>query len=306
MKMHVLPLTTLKRWSCTLIVKLSLLFVLLSAISVVSVILQHYTDQVLMTTAYAEEKNTAKKSRKNKRTQAMNNKVYEKLQKAQLALEAKDQTRAKKILEGLLNGRKKLNDAELANVYNLYAFIYYSSGDNRKALSAYKNIITLAEAPEGALIQARYSAAQLYFVIDDYHNGVAMLLEWFQVTENPTASAYMLLAQGYNQLKKLDLALRNVEIAINLFKEKNKIPKENWYGLQQFLYYEKGNFLKVAAILKEMIQHYPKKQYWVQLSAMQAELKNESKQLSAMQAAYVQGLLNKEKELINIAYFILG
>ncbi len=290
----------LKRWGRALAVSVPVM----AAQAVVPALLQSYTDQALVGVAYAQEQK--KKEQKTKRTQAMNNKVYEKLQAAQEAVEAKDLPGALKILDDLKGGKKPLNDAEMANVLNMYAFIYYSKEDYPNALRSYEKIIKLPEAPEGTLIQARYSLAQLYFVTEDYKRGVDALLEWFKVSQNPTASAYMLLAQGYYQLKKFDLSLKNVETAIGLYKEKGKIPKENWYGLQRFLYYEKENFKKVVSILNELLLHYPKKQYWVQLSAMYSELKSESKQLAAMETAYVQGMLDKERELINMAYLFLA
>ena len=300
MNMNVLPFNTIKYWGRAVAISAPLLI----AQAVVPAMLQTYTDQALVGVAHAQEQQ--KKEQKTKRTQAMNNKVYEKLTEAQEAVEAKDLAGALKILDALKNRKKPLNDAEMANVLNMYAFIYYSKEDYPNALRSYEQIITLPEAPEGTLIQARYSVAQLYFVTEDYEKGVAALLEWFKVTKTPTSSAYMLLAQGYYQLKKFDLALTNVEIAIDMYKEKGKVPKENWYGLQRFLYYEKENYKKVVQILDELLVHYPKKQYWVQLSAMHAELKSESKQLSAMETAYVQGMLDKERELINMAYLFLA
>ncbi len=301
MIMNVLSLTPLKRWGRAFLISVPVL----AAQAVVLALLQPYSDQALMGVAQAQEKKEEQKKRKTKRTQAMNNKVYEKLQAAQEAVEAKDIAGALEILNDLKNGRKPLNDAEMANVLNMDAFIYYSKEDYRGALRAYSQILTLPEAPEGTLIQARYSVAQLYFVTEDYAKGVEALLEWFEVTEAPTASAYMLLSQGYYQLKQYDNSLKNVEIAINMYKEKGKVPKENWYGLQRFLYYEKENYKKVVVILNEMLIHYPKKQYWMQLSGMYSELKNEPKQLHAMETAYVQGMLDKEKELINMASLLL-
>lgn len=300
--MNALVLTTLKRWGRVLTISIPVL----AAQAVVPAMLQPLTDKALGGIAYAQQQPEKKKEQKTKRTQAINNKVYEKLQAAQEAVEAKDMPGALKILSDLKKRKQPLNDAEMANVLNMEAFIYYSKEDYPGALRAYEKIITLPEAPEGTLIQARYSVAQLYFVVEDFEKGVAALLEWFKVTANPTSSAYMLLGQGYYQLKKYDDSLKNVEIAIDLYKEKGKTPKENWLGLQRFLYYEKENFRKVTEILDELLTHYPKKQYWVQLSAMQAELKNESKQLSAMETAYVQGMLEKEKELINMAYLFLA
>ena len=301
MTMNVLSKTALKHWSRALVLSVSAL----ALQAVVPAMLQGYSEQPLMGVAHAAEKEK-KKERKTKRTQAMNNKVYEKIQAALEEIEAKNLPEALEILGKLKNGKKPLNDAEMANVLNTYAFIYYSTEDYAGALKSYKQIITLAEAPEGTLVTARYSVAQLYFVTEDYKSAVEALLEWFEFTEAPTSSAYMLLAQGYYQLKEYDLALNNIEIAIGMYKEKGKVPKENWFSLQRFLYYEKEDYKKVVSILNELLLHYPKKQYWVQLSAMQAELKSDSKQLSAMETAYVQGMLTKEKELINMAYLFLA
>ena len=300
MTMNALPL--LKRWGCALAISTPLLAVQ----AIAPALLQPYSSAALPGVAQAQE-GEQKPQRKTKRTQAIDSKVYEKLQQAQEAVEAKQVDKALSILDGLKNASKPLNDAGMANVLNMYAFIYYSQEDFNNALASYRQILTLKEAPEGAIVQARYSLAQLYFVTEQYQEGVNSLLEWFKVTSTPTASAYMLLAQGYYQLKEFDLSLENVETAIGLYREKGKVPKENWLGLQRFLYYEKNNYKKVVEILDELLVHYPKKQYWTQLSAMYSELKDESKQVSAMETAYVQGMLDdNEKELINMAYLFIA
>lgn len=303
MTTNMLLTNTLSAWGRSL----TLAGLLFTVFAVAPAVVQTYSDSAAFGAAYAQDKDAEEKpKRKTKRTQAMNNKTFEKLTAAQEAVEAKDLQGALKILNDLQGGKKPLNDAEMANVLNMYAFIYYSQEDYPNALNSYKKIIELPEAPEGTLVQARYSVAQLYFVTEQYREGVAALLEWFKVTTTPTASAYMLLAQGYYQLKEFDNALTNVEIAINLYREKGKIPKENWLGLQRFLYYEQNNYKKVVEILDELLLHYPKKQYWMQLSGMYSELKDDSRQLSAMETAYVQGMLQKEKELLNMAYLFLG
>ena len=77
--------------------------------------------------AYAQQEGQ-KKERETQRTPALRNKVYEKLAEAQAAAEAKDLATASSILDGMIasGGKKALNSYELANVYNLYAFIHYS------------------------------------------------------------------------------------------------------------------------------------------------------------------------------------
>ncbi|MEH6557866.1 MAG: hypothetical protein V7459_01650 [Oceanicoccus sp.] len=301
MTMNVLSLITLKRWS-----RAAALTVPVLVAQAMVPALQPFSDVALVGVAQAQENTEAKKEKKTKRTQAMNNKTYEKLQLAQEAVEAKDIPGAIEILDEIKNNtRRPPNDAELANVLNMYAFIYYSKEDYNNALKAYKQIIPLPLAPEGTIVQARYSVAQLYFVMEKYREGIDALLEWFEVTAAPTASAYVMLAQGYYQIKENDNALKNIEIAISMYKEKDKVPKEQWYGLQYFLYYDKKDIKKTVEILSEMLVHYPKKQYWMQLSGMYADLGNEARQTSSLEAAYVQGMLKKEKELINMASLYL-
>jgi hypothetical protein len=58
--------------------------------------------------------------------------------------------------------------------------------------------------------------------------------------------------------------------------------------------------------LRELITYYPKKQYWVQLSFMYSEQNQETKQLGAMETAYVQGMLEKDGEYRNMASLLLN
>ena len=134
-------------------------------------------------------------------------------------------------------GKKALNSYELANVYNLYAFIHYSREDYQKALQAYEQVVAQPDIPLAMEINTRYTIAQLYFVQEDWKRGVDALLKWFEMTDTPNANAYVLLSQGYYQMKDYDKALFNVEKAISMYKEKDKLPKEQWYNLARFLYF---------------------------------------------------------------------
>lgn len=304
MTMNVLALRTIKRWGQAVAISVPVL----AAQTLLPTVMAPIGD-ITVGVVHAQENKDAKPAQKTKRTQALNNKVYEKLQKAQEAIEAKNYAEAFSVLDEMKNNTKKpLNDYELSNVLNLYAFVYYSQEDYKNALKAYKEITVLTEAPEGTKVAALYSLAQLYFVTENFPKAVESLLEWFKVAPEASkgSNQYVLLGQGYYQLKDFDKALFNVNKAVDMYKAKGKVPKENWFGLQRFLYYEKNNYKQVVAILNELLVHYPKKQYWMQLSAMQSELKSDSKQLAAMETAYVQGMLEKEKELINMAYLFLA
>lgn len=249
-----------------------------------------------------------KPQQETRRTPALRNKVYEKLAEAQAAAEAKDLATAQKVLDGMISagGKNELNSYELANVYNLYAFIHYSREDYAKALQAYENVVRQPDIPLAMEINTKYTIAQLYFVQEQWKKGIDALLGWFELTENPNENAYVLLAQGYYQLKDYNKSLKNVETAIDMYKGKGKIPKEQWYNLARFLYFEKNDVNNTVAVLEELLAHYPKKQYWVQLSHMYGEQKKDGEQLAAMETAYVQGMLDKGSEQVTMAYLYLN
>ena len=259
-----------------------------------------------LSSALAQEKKPD--TRETRRTPALRNNVYEKLAEAQAAAEAKDLATASKILDEMIasGGKKALNSYELANVYNLYAFIYYSREDYGKALQAYENVVKQPDIPVAMEVNTKFTIAQLYFVQEQWQKGINALLEWFKVTESPNANAYVLLAQGYYQIKDYNKALTNVEKAISMTLAKDKMPKEQWYNLARFLYFEKNDVNKTVDTLETLLKYYPKKQYWVQLSHMYGEQKKESQQLSAMETAYVQGMLDKGTEQVTMAYLYLN
>lgn len=298
--MNVLENKSIKRWVCATAVSLPLL----ASQAILPTLSGGYFSASVMGVAHAEEEK--KPERKTKRTQAMNQKVYKKLQKIQELIDAKDNKGALAALKEFEADSKNLNDAEMATTLNLYAFIYYNLEDIEGAIGAYKRLVVLPLAPEGMKLQAKYSLAQMYFAVEKFDLGIKSLLDWFKETEIAGASAYVLLAQGYYQVKEYDKSLTNVNKAIAMYKEKGKIPKEAWYGLQRFLYQEKKDYNKVISILDELLTHYPKKQYWSQLSAMYGEKEMPKKQLAAYETAYVQGLLDKENELTRMAYIFLA
>ena len=259
--------------------------------------------------AVAQEEGQPKKQQETRRTPALRNKVYERLAEAQAAAEVKDYAGASKILDDMLAASRektRLNSYEQANVYNLYAFIHYSREDYGKALQAYENVVRQPDIPLAMEINTKYTIAQLYFVQEQWQRGIDALLEWFKVTENPPESAYVLLSQGYYQLNDYNNALLNVEKAIGMYKAKGKIPKEQWYNLSRFLYFDKNDVNNAVAVLEELLTHYPKKQYWVQVSHMYGEQKKEREQLAAMETAYVQGMLEKGNEQVTMAYLYLN
>jgi len=87
--------------------------------------------------------------------------------------------------------------------------------------------------------------------------------------------------------------------------QKAKLPKEPWLQLALSLYFENKRYRDAARILEQLVTRFPKKQYWMQLSAVYSELDENKKALGALEMAYVQGMLNDERELTNLAQLYL-
>ncbi|MEH6551827.1 MAG: hypothetical protein V7711_06625 [Pseudomonadales bacterium] len=257
--------------------------------------------------AYAADKKP-KDTRPTRKTPALRNNVYEKLSEAQLLAEEKKFPQALKVLDSLRNteGKKALNGYELANMWNFYAFVYYSQENYPKVIDAYKKVLVQKDIPLAMEDATKFQLAQLYFVTENYPAAVKALEDWFTTAPNPMPDQYVLLAQAKFQTKDYNGALRDIEKAMALAVEKGKEPKENWYLLMRALYYEKGDMAKVAEVLEELLRKWPKKDYWMQLSGMYGELKQDSKQLAAYETAYRTTGFDREQEMINMAYLYLG
>ncbi|MEK9654105.1 MAG: hypothetical protein VW202_00255, partial [Halieaceae bacterium] len=198
----------------------------------------------LLSEAVAQDAKPKKDTRETRRTPALRNKVYERLAEAQTLAEAKDYAGAAEILNDMISedGKRALNSYELANVYNLHAFLSYAKEDYPGSLRYYEKVIAQPDIPLAMEINTRFTIAQLYFVQEKWQQGIDALLVWFDLSEQPNADAYVLLAQGYYQVKKYDLALKNVETAISMHETAGKLPKEQWYNLARFLYFDKDDF----------------------------------------------------------------
>lgn len=258
----------------------------------------------------AAQESGAKKKEKTRKTPALRNNIYEKLAEAQTFAEAKDYAAAEEILNEMLDAtskKSKLNAYELANVYNTYAFLRYAVEDYKGALNYYQKVIDQRpQIPVALEVGTLFTIAQLHFLQENWQKGIDTLNQWMAVTEIPNTNAYVLLANGYFQLKDYDRSLENIQIAIDREESAGKLPKEQWYNLARFIHFDRDNFAEALEILEILIMYYPKKQYWVQASHLYGEQKDEARQLAMLEATYEQNLLDKSQDLVLLSQLYLN
>ncbi len=301
------------------LVRNSLLVVPLAvAPTISSVVLKaaHIDSQVGSVVAASKDEKEKPKY-KTRKTPSMSQKVAKRLSKAQMLMNP-DEKAVKKgakpdypaaLIE--LNNVKaasgKFNQYELAQLYNMYGFVYYSLDNPKEAIRHYKLVIAQSPNISVGLEQGTLkTVAQLYFMLEDYKSGVDTLKQWMKVSPIIGADSYIMLGQGYYQMGDMRQSLVNVNKAVDMYEAKGKIPKEGWYSLQRVLYFDKEDNKKVISILEKLARHYPDVKYWKQLSGLYSMVGRSKDQLHALEAAYLMDGLEKESDLMNLAYLFLG
>ncbi len=242
--------------------------------------------------------------RETRATPAMRESVYRELSAAQTAADNGDAAEAVRLLDRVQQ-RKDLNSYELAQLYNFYAFIYYSQDQYDKSVEAYRKLLAQPDIPEALEISTLYGIAQLSLVTEDYSGAAAYLERWFRLVPDAGPDAYVLLSQAYYQQGEHEKALRPLNTAMNLARERGRPIKENWWLMSRALNFELGHYGRVVEALEALLTDYPRKEYWVQLAAMYGQTGQEKKQLVAYEIANEQGLLTQERELVLLAQLYL-
>lgn len=242
--------------------------------------------------------------RETKKAVAMSEKVYKKLTEAQALIEAKDYTAGLAALKELEQD-PKLTPYEKAQTYNYFAYTYFTLERYAEAIQAYQNVLRQPELPEGLIQSSLYTIAQLYFIQEDYQKAVDAINEWFKIAPKPTENAYMLLGQGYYQLERYKDSLKPLLDAYNMVTARGDNPKETLLLLLRVDYFNLGDFPNMIKVLKELVDLYPKTEYWKTMAGAYSEMEQLDKQMVIFEMLYEQGELQRGNEQLNLANLYL-
>ncbi|HEX7718842.1 MAG TPA: hypothetical protein VF389_03475, partial [Woeseiaceae bacterium] len=218
-----------------------------------------------------------------KEAQAVSKEVYDKIQQAQEAVEAKNYQGALRTLTALRQG--KLTEYELSNVLNYIGFVYYNMDDTARAMSTYEEMLRIPTLEEQIKKQTLYTLAQLATMEEDYQKAMNFLDQWFALETNPAPEPYILYAQNLYQVERYSDMVRPIETAMEIARKRETEIKEDWYVLLNFAYFQQENFAKVKDINKVLLANWPKKRYWFQLAGAFTELGEDTNLVAAYDAA---------------------
>ncbi len=190
----------------------------------------------------------------------------------------------------------KLSTYETAQLYSFYGFLYFNAENYAQATKAYNTVLQQPDLPPPLQQQTIRTLAQLAFVTEEYQKAINYANQYINEV-GPDPDMYVVIGTAYYQLEKYAEIIPPVEKAISIANERGTQTKEQWLLLLRVAYWETENYTKVKQILEQLVVGWPKKEYWTQLSGVYFELKDESRQLAAYEAAYDQGLLESSAEL---------
>lgn len=240
---------------------------------------------------------------KTKEAQAVSKEVYDEITKAQEAVDAKDYQGALRILNNLR--RKELTEYEQSNVLNYLGFVYYNMEQPAKAIQAYEELLRIPSLEAQLRKQTVYTLAQLSTMEENYQEALDYLNQWFTLESNPAPEPYILYAQNLYQLDRYSDMVEPIETAMDIARKRDTEIKEDWYVLLNFAYFQQEDFAKVKELNKILLQNWPKKRYWFQLAGAYTELGEDQNLVAAYDAAYTQGMLETESELVTMAQLYL-
>ncbi len=258
----------------------------------------------LMGGGFAEEAAAAgitkKEKKKKNKAPLIRKKTYDRLMKAQELVEAQKYNEALAVLKKI-EGMSRLNNTEVSQLWNFYAYIYFSQENYPKAITAYQKLLKQPDLQPGLRGSTLYTLSQLYFVTEDYKKALSTVQEWMAITEDPGPDAYALLGQAYYKLDQYKKAIPPLKKAVALQKAKGKRVKENWYLLLRVNYYELKDYKNMAVVLRALVSLYPKKQYLQDLAGAYSQMGDTKKQLGIMEAMYETGYVTSESQIKNLA-----
>jgi tetratricopeptide (TPR) repeat protein len=237
---------------------------------------------------------------KTKQAQAVSKEVYDRIQKAQEQVDAKNYDGALSIIQAL-RSKDSLTEYERQNVLNYLGFIYYNMDRIADAMKTYEEMLKIPSMEAQIRKQTVYTLAQLNTMEENYAKAVQYLDQYLTLESNPAPDPYILYAQNLYQLNRYPDMVKPIETAMDIARKREQDVKEDWYVLLNFAYFQQENYTKVRDIQKILLMNWPKKRYWFSLAGAYTELGEEENLIYAYDAAHTQGLLDRESELVTMA-----
>lgn len=234
------------------------------------------------------------------RVQTVGEWAYKRLNEAHEALGKSKPGEALKALDDMKES-SRLNEHEKALMWQTYGYVYASQEKYAQATEAFEKCLAAGGLPEAAQLDTQYNLGQLYVMLERFDDAVRVLGDWIGKAANPSPEAHYVYAVALFQKGDKRAALTQGELAV----QKAKKPQEAWLQLVLSLYVENKQYDKAVGASEALVAFFPKKSYWLQLSAVYSQVEDYKRALAAFALASRQGMLEDDRELNHLAQLYL-
>ena len=253
-----------------------------------------------MSTAVAQQQQA-------RQVQALRERVFQALAKSQELMEANDYAGARRELDQVRD-IQNLNSYERGQILYFTGLIEYQQDNLAAAVRIFEQVVALPDLPQGFRTDTIWALVQLAMAAEQYRKVLEYGNEWLRTAENPSGDPFYLLAVAHYQLKEYRQTVRMMDRAIEIAERDGKFAREDWYGLLRAGLHELNDLARLRSVLETLVARWPKKEYWIHLSTIYGELKEERKQVAALEAIYEAGWMDRENEVLQLAqlYMLRG
>lgn len=217
-----------------------------------------------------------------------------------------DPRKAMQLLNEMDANKAKANAYELVLLYQYTGYAHLGTENYAKAIESFNKMLAqtpnMPIATEASTIRI---VGQLYSQMDNPKKALETLLKWTEFSDTIKPEDSYMFSTLYYQLEDTKNALLNINEAVKNQEAAGKVPAESWYVLQRGLYFDKEDYKSGLVVLEKLIKHYPKAQYWKQLSQVYYVVDRPKDSLHAFETCYLMGGLTTEKDIIRLASMFL-
>ena len=228
------------------------------------------------------------------RAVGLNRQVAEKLGKAIELFESDRFDEALAIVDELAK-KRRLKPPDIAQIHRFRGYIFVSKGHSEDATQEFEKALAEHALDRFAEQQTTYSLAQLYTQLGSYDSALAA--DRRLVRRRRESDARRLLPEG-DDPRAAGEVRGGTRARADRRRNDGHAARELGAGCWSRSYIQLQDYENVATNLERLIGIAPdKKQYWVQLAAVQNHLKQDAQALATLRLANEAGLLDDDRDL---------
>jgi tetratricopeptide (TPR) repeat protein len=227
-------------------------------------------------------------------------KTAKRLQEVGALMQKKDYPDALEEIDDLA-ASDNLNPYERAKVFQMRAGILFLMDNLADVPADLQKALDQDALSKAERVEVTYMLGQALYGNERFDEAADAFEKWSAEVEEPKPEQQYVAASAMASAKRFDKALPLAKKAV----EANEQPPESWLLLVASIQYELKQNEHLAETLTQLTKRYPKKEHYLQLSALYTDMDDSVKALKALEAADAKGMLSEDKEYRAIAQLYL-